>query len=315
MALDESMHVLLVEDDPGDAHMLRAWLVESAEPRFRVSHVTHLADAGAHAEAVAYDAVILDLSVSDGRGVDSVTLFREHAPDAAIVVVSGSEDACVATDTVHQGAHEHLVKRDITGPTLTAAIARAVVRRRLAAGALKLAEQARTSASRLRRLLHHLDSGLILCDAAGVVEYANAAAELWLGVRVGDALPDPFVRMSKPTRAHVDVISPDGERHRFDVRTWAEPADGGLVVMLCAGTNAGVAHVSADLAPIAHVTLRAGLDCMGWRLDRLRELLDASLAQDPSVLVTEALALGEDLSRLLDDARRMVARPQVHAGA
>src|SRR5688500_9556893 len=136
---EEQMHVLIVEDNPGDARLLRARLAESTLPRFRVSHVSRLADAGARAEAIAYDAVLLALSLPDSDGVETVARFREHAPDAAIVVVTGVEDARMATDTVQQGAPGYLVKEDISSRSLTAAIARAVVRRRLSSGALKLA--------------------------------------------------------------------------------------------------------------------------------------------------------------------------------
>lgn len=308
MASHEPMRVLLVESDPQDARLLRGWLDQSIEPRFRVSHVSQLADANERAAAIAYDAVILDLSLPDGQGTDTVTRLREHAPDAAIVVVSDPGDAVAATDTVHQGAHEHLVKRDITGPGLSAAIARAVVRRQLAAGALKLAEQARCSVSRMRRLLHHLEDGVVLCDADGMVEYCNAAAESCLGVRAGDPLPEPFARMPQPARARVDATSADGTRQAFDARVWAEPADGGVVVMLSRGREPVAEVAPRERSDVAQATLRAGLDCMGWRIERLRELLSTALAEDASLRMTEALALGDDLSHLLADARSTLDR-------
>ncbi|MBC8073929.1 MAG: response regulator, partial [Deltaproteobacteria bacterium] len=270
---EEAMHVLIVEDNPGDARLLRAWLAESTMPRFRVSHVSRLADAGARAEAIAYDAVLLDLSLPDSNGLETVTRFREHAPDAAIVVVTGVEDAHMATETVHHGAQEYLVKDDINSRSLTAAISRAVVRRRLATSALEAAEQARASASRLRSILHELPDGVVIHDRLGVVSYANPAAELMLGCRVGNSLPASFVREQIHWSGAVEVVAPDGSRFAIDVQSRAAGHEDPPAVMLFLRPIEDHVVVAPELGPIPRATLWAGLDCMAWRVDRLRTLL------------------------------------------
>lgn len=306
---EEAMHVLIVEDNPGDARLLRAWLAESTLPRFRVSHVTRLCDAGARAEAIAYDAVLLDLSLPDSHGVETVTRFREHAPDAAIVVVTGVEDARVATDTVHQGAQEYLVKDEINSRTLAAAISRAVVRRQLATGALKLAEQARASASRLRGILHELPDGVAIHDGTGIVSYANPAAEMMLGCRVGNMLPGPFLRPEPHWSGTVEVMAPDHSRLAVDVHSRATGHDDppGVMVFLRRLDDHGVPE--PDLEAIPHATLWAGLDCMAWRVERLRALMREWMGDRAEPNGAEAIELTDDLERLLTDARRMLARP------
>lgn len=306
---EDAMHVLIVEDNPGDARLLRAWLSESEIPRFRVSHVTRLAEAGARAEAIAYDAVLLDLSLPDSDGVETVTRFREHAPDAAIVVVTGVEDARIATDTVHQGAQEYLLKDDINGRSLATAISRAVVRRQLASGALKLAEQARARASRLRGILHELPDGLVLHDGRGIISYVNPAAELLLGSRVGDELPAPFVRTSPDWNGTVDVTSPDQSRFAVDVQSRALGGEETGTVMLFLRPLEDRARRETTLDPIPRATLWAGLDCMAWRVDRLRALLHGWLSDRGDARGSEAIELADDLDRLLADARRSLARP------
>ncbi len=306
---EDAMHVLIVEDNPGDARLLRTWLAESEIPRFRVSHVTRLADAGARAEAIAYDAVLLDLSLPDSDGVETVTRFREHAPDAAIIVITGVEDTRIATDTVHQGAQEYLNKDDMNGRSLTAAIARAVVRRQLATGALKLAEQARASASRLRGILHELPDGLVLHDGTGVIGYANPAAELLLGCRAGDQLPAPFIRTTAEWNGTVDVTSPDRSRFAVEVQSRAMSNDGSSTVMLFMRPRDDRHPLEPTLDPIPRATLWAGLDCMAWRVERLRALMHGWLADRNEPRGAEALELADDLERLLTDARKMLARP------
>lgn len=307
MPSDDAMHVLIVEDNPGDARLLRVWLSESRSPRFRVSHVARLADAGAHAEAIAYDAVLLDLSLPDSHGVDTVTRFREHSPDAAIVVVSGLEDARVATDSVHHGAQEYLVKGDINGRSLSAAITRAVVRHRLATGALKLVEQARASSARLRGILHQLPDGLLIHDAAGLVAYANPAAERLIGCRVGINLPPPFVRPQADWCGTVEVLSPNGSCVVLEADARAIEGDPTASRLLVLRPHAGHFHADATLEPLGRATLRAGLECMAWRVDRLATLMHRLLEHRAEPYGAEALELSEDLVRLLGDARRMIS--------
>jgi DNA-binding NarL/FixJ family response regulator len=308
MTPDDAMRVLIVEDNPGDARLLRVWLSESVSPRFRVSQVARLADAGAHAEAIAYDAVLLDLSLPDSSGVDTVTRFREHAPDSAIVVVSGLEDARVATETVHHGAQEYLVKGDINGRSLAAAITRAIVRHRLATGALKLVEQARASTARLRGILHQLPDGLVLHDANGLVAYANPAAEQMLGCRAGTTLPGPFVRVQPDWNGTIEVVSPSGATFVVDANAHAIEGDTSacraLLLRPRATRHTTDSFTDVPLDPVGRATLRAGLECMAWRVDRLATLMHRLLEHRAEPYGAEALELADDLGRLLGDAMR-----------
>ena len=308
ISTDDAMRVLIVEDNPGDARLLRVWLAESVSPRFRVSQVARLSDAGAHAEAIAYDAVLLDLSLPDSSGVDTVTRFREHSPDSAIVVVSGHEDARLATESVHQGAQEYLVKGDINARSLAAAIARAIVRHRLATGALKLVEQARASTARLRGILHQLPDGLVLHDANGLVAYANPAAEQLLGCRAGTSLPAPFVRAQPEWNGTIEVAAPTGSTFVVDANAHAIAGDPSacraLMLRLRAPRDVTETFADVPLDPVARATLRAGLECMAWRVDRLSTLMHRLLEHRAEPYGAEAIELADDVTRLLGDAIR-----------
>jgi hypothetical protein len=67
-----------------------------------------------------------------------------------------------------------------------------------------------------------------------------------------------------------------------------------------------------ELDPIPHATLWAGLDCMAWRVDRLRSLLHGLLGDRGDARCNEVIELADDLERLVGDARRILARPQGH---
>jgi len=64
--------VLLIEDDPGDANLARQFLRLSKEPVFDITWVTTLAEARQAAQAGLPEVLLLDLSLPDSAGFDTV---------------------------------------------------------------------------------------------------------------------------------------------------------------------------------------------------------------------------------------------------
>jgi len=125
------IRILLVEDNPGDARLLREFLRESASLSFELTHVDRLADARARMEAEGADVILLDLSLPDAHGLDSVTRTLEFAPHVPIVVLTGLDDESAALAAVHAGAQDYLVKGQVESGVLTRSIRYACERKRL----------------------------------------------------------------------------------------------------------------------------------------------------------------------------------------
>jgi serine phosphatase RsbU (regulator of sigma subunit) len=120
-------HVLLVEDDPGDAFLVQELLLEVA-PEMSVVTVPTLAEAERHIEAA--DCALLDLGLPDTQGLDGLVRLRRVAPDAAVLVLTGHDDVDRGIAAVATGAHDYLVKGRVDGPTLVRSIRYAIARRR-----------------------------------------------------------------------------------------------------------------------------------------------------------------------------------------
>ena len=131
----EPLTVLLVEDNPGDAMLMRDLLEEpdaaAHGPAPRVLDADRVSEARALLAAVRVDAVLLDLSLPDARGLDTVARVREAAPHLPIVVLTGLDDEAVAVQAVQAGAQDYLVKGAVTGLGLRRAIRHARERQRL----------------------------------------------------------------------------------------------------------------------------------------------------------------------------------------
>ncbi len=106
-----SMRALLVEDHVPDAFLTRRALERACEAHVEV--VGTLRDAELMLDSCAFDVVISDLSLPDGRGIDCIRRLREVAGDAPIIVLTGLRDEAVAGQALESGAQEFLLKGDI----------------------------------------------------------------------------------------------------------------------------------------------------------------------------------------------------------
>ena len=126
----EPAHILLIEDNPGDADLVRLRLVES-KSEVHVNCVPRLSDALACLDAETPSLVLLDLNLPDSHGAETFRRIMQKAPNVPVVILSGQDDEALALKAVHLGVQDYLVKGDITGKQLERAIRYAVERQGL----------------------------------------------------------------------------------------------------------------------------------------------------------------------------------------
>ena len=118
----DTKRVLMVEDNPGDARLIRETLAESGNAQFELEHVETLSEAIKRVEEERFDAILLDLGLPDSQGLDTPKSMRKQAPGVPIVVLSGLDDEKMAIESVNEGAQDYLVK----GKTDTKSLVRAL---------------------------------------------------------------------------------------------------------------------------------------------------------------------------------------------
>jgi len=114
------LKVLLVEDNPADDRLIRELVLQVPGARFDFDSVVTVSDARNRLDAEAYDAMLLDLTLPDSSGLDTLRAVRD-AP-AAIVVLTGMNDEELAVLAMREGAQDYLEKGRITGETLVRTI-------------------------------------------------------------------------------------------------------------------------------------------------------------------------------------------------
>ena len=122
--------VLLIEDNPGDADLVRLRLVES-NPMVDVNCVNRLADGITSMKDRPPSLVLLDLNLPDSQGAETFRKLLEKAPDVPVVILSGQDDEGLAIKALHQGAQDYLVKGGLTSGALDRAMRYAIERQAL----------------------------------------------------------------------------------------------------------------------------------------------------------------------------------------
>ena len=124
-ALTEPFQVLLVEDRPGDAELVRLALGRSRLGRFEVTRATEIDEALRCAKDAPYDVVLLDLSDEGGHGIAAV---RAACPGLPLVALSDRGDEAVEQDALRSGAQEFVAKHELPRRNLASVLLRAIER-------------------------------------------------------------------------------------------------------------------------------------------------------------------------------------------
>jgi sigma-B regulation protein RsbU (phosphoserine phosphatase) len=125
-----STHILLIEDNPGDADLVRLRLVE-AHSDLPVSCVNRLSTGLASMIVAPPAMVLLDLNLPDSHGAETYRTVLDQAPGVPIVVLSGMDDEEMAANAVHQGVQDYLVKGNFDSKQLARAMRYAIERQAL----------------------------------------------------------------------------------------------------------------------------------------------------------------------------------------
>ena len=130
--MDTKCRVLLIEDNPGDARLVRKDLAESAtEGDFELTHAERVATGVEYLSKGDFDLVLLDMALPDGKGPELVSRVLAQAPTIPVIVLTGTyEDEAIATQALQKGAQDYLIKGKIDGPGLIRAIRYAIERKR-----------------------------------------------------------------------------------------------------------------------------------------------------------------------------------------
>lgn len=122
--------LLLIEDSPDDAALIRDVLEQSPMFRSTVEHRVRLEKGILRLAEGGIDVVLLDFSLPDSFGIDTFRRLHSAHPEIPVIVLTGLDDDQLALQAVSEGAQDYLLKKDLEQRLLTRSIRYAIERNR-----------------------------------------------------------------------------------------------------------------------------------------------------------------------------------------
>jgi|GEM_PF-1711633 len=123
------IRVLLIEDSPSDARLIRDDLNGADGKCCNVTIANCMADGLAQLRSANFDVALTDLGLPDSTGFSTFKLIQEEFPFLPIVVLTGTENPASGVEAIRNGVQDFLSKDNINGKTITRAIRYAIERK------------------------------------------------------------------------------------------------------------------------------------------------------------------------------------------
>lgn len=192
------LDLLLVEDNPGDARLIREYLSEVPGLRFDLTRVRTRSEAVEYlADADDFDLVFLDLDLPDSAGLETVRPVTEVAPHIPIVVLTGREEVRVASDALAEGCQDYLVKAKVGPEDLTRAIRTALERERVE-------RELRESEERFRQMAESIGEVFYLMDLT-----TEPRRQLYVSPAFEEIFDMPVERLYEDPDAWLERVHPE----------------------------------------------------------------------------------------------------------
>jgi len=302
------IQILLVEDNPGDARLIRELLRSKPSERLVINHVETLT--AAMTRATECHVVLLDLSLPDSFGLDTLVKMRAQTPDTAIVVLTGTEDEDLGLQALQLGAQDYLPKGDLEGKLLLRSIQYAIERHR---GELAVRRSEQAYRSLIDDVFDTSMVAVIILDRAFRVVWCNEATEVYFGIKretiigrdkrrlIDEELKcvfaDPDDYATRLLRAYdggvyterfeCNVVAAEGRQDRW-LEHWSQPIRSGM-------------YAGGRIEQYNDITTRKLLEIAE------REQRDFSEAmREIATLLTSTLDLKDVLERILNNLGRVL---------
>lgn len=183
--MDDSLNILIVDDDDGDRKQVRRALTEAAL-KVRCSDAASIHDAVESCERSAFDCVMVDYRLTGQDGLSGLKTLHARFPYVALIMITGHGDELVATEAMKVGALDYLSKKNLDAKSIRRSVENAVEKANLLR---TVAEQREDLEVFSRVLVHDLKSP--------IQNLLSMAVQIEDGIQAGAAQGLPSGRLEK----------------------------------------------------------------------------------------------------------------------
>jgi diguanylate cyclase (GGDEF)-like protein/PAS domain S-box-containing protein len=180
--------LLLVEDNPADARLLREMFSEQSSHHTELTQVETMSQAEKHLAGCAVDIILLDLGLPDTQGLESIRRARAVAPRVPLVVLTSLDDESMAAQALQEGVQDYLIKGQIDARGLLRALRYAVERKSMQEELFEEKERAQVT-------LNSIGDAVICTDISGNITFLNLVALRMTGWSRDEAVGRPMAEV------------------------------------------------------------------------------------------------------------------------
>lgn len=313
--------VILIEDSPADARLVREALGEHDSVRFEIVHCLRLELALEFLTQTSMDVALLDYRLPDVEDLEGLKRIVALAPNLPVIILTGLEDGGIGVRSTQHGAQDYVVKGSQDGAGLARTIRQAIERK-------ELSDKVRDSEERFSLAAAGSGDGIWDWDIRNNRVFLSARAQTILGLEPGTGNSD---MEAIARRIHVDDLS----RIRYALTTYlsrrtpvyreqarVQEPNGqsrwilirGMAVFEADGRARRMAGSYTDLANLdAYYDIVTGLPTRALVIDRLHGIVKARQRHSDARAALLMLSLsrysqlGETLGHGADDAVMIAA--------
>jgi diguanylate cyclase (GGDEF)-like protein/PAS domain S-box-containing protein len=160
---------LIIEDNPGDARLLKEMLRYHHSGESRFVFAASMAAAEAYFATASADIMFLDMGLPDAQGLAALRRAHAAAPQVPLVILTGLDDEALALETLQLGAQDYLIKDELTKAGLFRAVRYAIERK-------TIEEALATQHELLQVTLQSIGDAVIRTDSDGNITFTNEVA-------------------------------------------------------------------------------------------------------------------------------------------
>ncbi|TVR78857.1 MAG: response regulator [Chitinophagaceae bacterium] len=120
--MENTIRILLIEDNPGDAFLIKFYLEQSSIKNYNLIHAEFLSSALDLLSKNEFDIILLDLNLPDSEGMNSLNEVQKHSVDSVVIVLTGLTDEELGKEAMRSGAQDLLTKGEFDGKVLNSSI-------------------------------------------------------------------------------------------------------------------------------------------------------------------------------------------------
>jgi diguanylate cyclase (GGDEF)-like protein/PAS domain S-box-containing protein len=291
---DNPVHALVVEDDPADATLINRGLVSPQESRFHITWAMSLEKAQQYLAEQSFQIILLDLSLPDSSGLDTLQRIHQQTDEIPIIVITEPDDEAMAIQAMRAGAQDSLARNHLSSERLTQSIRYSLERHRLL-------RELKASNERYALAAQGTTDGLWDWDLSKNEIYYSPRWKSLLGYSeeaIGNSPAEWFQRVYPADLDHLQAslqLHLEGGSEHFESEYRMQHRDGTYRWMLCRG----LAITRESARP--HRIVGSHTDISRLKLAEANLIHDAY--HDPLTHLPNRQMLSNFLSRLLERAR------------